>query len=205
MRRSLGASRNLHNQLQNMKRTSHTRPRPVLFIHGGGSADDYAADASLVASLQEALGESHAVQYPFLPQEPEPDLGRKKQIGRALSLTGGKVILAGHSLGASMLLKYLSETRSRKQVAGLFLLAAPFWSGDEDWKQGFVLPEGFADKLPDKVPVFLYHCQDDEEVPVAHLEVYARHLPHATVRKLPRGGHQFNNDLSLVARDMQSL
>jgi len=177
----------------------------VLFILGGGSKEDYAADANLVASLQEKLGEVYQVHYPFLPAEKTPDFGRKKQIGKQISLIKGKIVLVGHSLGASMLLKYLSETGIRKKIAGVFLIATPFWSGEEDWKQGFILHKDFADKLPKQVPLFFYHSKDDKEVPFEHLEQYAKCLPTATLRTISKGGHQFNNDLSLVAKDIESL
>lgn len=177
----------------------------VLFIQGGGEEADYVADSPLVASLQQALGNAYVVQYPRLPTEPEPDFGRLRQIGHALSLLPDNSSLVGHSLGASMLLKYLSKTSARHRLAGLFLLATPFWQGDEAWKQGLKLPPDFASRLPADVPIFLYHCQDDEEVPVDHLGLYAQQLPQAHVRRLPSGGHQFNQDASLVASDIKSL
>ncbi len=40
--------------------------------------------------------------------------------------------MAGHSFGASMLLKFLSENKVKQKVDGIFLIAAPFWDGDED-------------------------------------------------------------------------
>lgn len=177
----------------------------VLFIQGGGGEEDYAADTKLVASLQEVLGEAYVVHYPLLPNESVPDFGRKKQIGKEISLIKGEIILVGHSLGASMLLKYLSEIQIRKKIAGIFLISTPFWSGNEDWKHGLKLKEDFADKIHKSIPIFLYHSKDDEEVPFDHLELYAQHLPQATVRKITDGGHQLNNNLSNVAKDIKSL
>lgn len=177
----------------------------VLFIQGGGGNEDYNADAKLVASLREALGSAYTVHYPLLPDESSPDFGRTKQIGKEISLIKGEIILVGHSLGASMLLKYLSENKIKKKIAGIFLISTPFWSGQEDWKQGLKLDEDFPDKLPKNVPVFLYHCRDDEEVPFEHLSLYAQKLSQAIVREVRSGGHQFNNDLSIVAKDIKSL
>ena len=177
----------------------------VLFIQGGGGNEDYKADAKLVASLQEALGSDYIVHYPLLSDESSPDFGRRKQIGKEISLIKGEIILVGHSLGASMLLKYLSENEVKKKIAGVFLISTPFWSGHEDWKQGLKLHEDFPDKLPKNVPIFLYHCRDDEEVPFEHLSLYARKLRQATVREIGSGGHQLNNDLSIVAKDIKSL
>ncbi len=190
--------------------TTTQRPRrtihPLLFIQGGGGKEDYDADARLVASLREALGETYALHYPLLPADDSaPDFRRKAQIEREMQAIPGEIILVAHSLGASMLLKYLSESRTRRQIAGIFLIATPFWSGDEDWQQGLKLNADFADNLPKEVPIFLYHCRDDDVVPIDNLALYAQKLPQATVREIERGGHQFNNDLSLVAKDIRSL
>ncbi|GAB3642750.1 alpha/beta hydrolase [Spirosoma arcticum] len=177
----------------------------MLFIQGGGSKEDYEADKILVDSLQESLGEAYCMHYPRLPNESAPDLGRIKQIGKEISLIGGELILVGHSLGASMLLKYFSESEIKKKITAIFLISTPFWSGDEDWKEGFKLQEHFADKLSSEVPIFLYHCHDDEEVPFAHLAIYRQKLPWATFREIASGGHQLNNDLTIVANDIKSL
>jgi uncharacterized protein len=177
----------------------------VLFIQGGGGDEDYNADAKLVASLREALGNAYTVHYPLLPNESSPDFGRRKQIDKEISLIKGEIILVGHSLGASMLLKYLSENEVTRKIAGIFLISTPYWSGQEDWQQGLKLHEDFPDKLPKNVPIFLYHCRDDEEVPFDHLSQYAHKLLRATIREIGSGGHQLNNNLSLVAKDIKSL
>jgi uncharacterized protein len=177
----------------------------VLFIQGGGGKEDYDADAKLVTSLREALGKGYTVHYPFLSNDSSPDFGRRKQIRKEISLIKGGIILLGHSLGASMLLKYFSENEVKKKIDGIFLISTPFWSGDEDWKQGLKLREDFPDTLPKNVPIFFYHCRDDEEVPFEHLSVYAQKLPNAIVREIASGGHQLDNNLSLVAEDIKSL
>ena len=177
----------------------------ILFIQGGAGDEDHAADVQLVASLKASLGKDYVVHYPHLPNEESPDFGRIKQIDNEIARIKGVIILVGHSLGASMLLKYVSEKRDQKNIAGLFLISTPFWSGDEDWKQELKLPKDFAEKIPKHIPVFLYHSMDDEEVPIRHLDIYAEHLPQATIRKITTGGHQLNNDLSVVAEDIESL
>ena len=179
--------------------------KQVLFIQGGGGKEDYNADAKLVASLREAIGEAYTVYYPPMLDEHAPDFGRKKQIQQELVAIEGTVILVGHSLGASMILKLLSESQVDKKIEGIFLISTPFWSGDEDWVEGLKLQTNFAAKLPANVPVFLYHCSDDEEVPFDHLDRYAQKLQQAIVREIAGGGHQLDNDLSLVAKDIQSL
>jgi predicted alpha/beta hydrolase family esterase len=179
--------------------------KSILFIQGGAGEEDYAADSKLVDSLKKILGEDYTINYPPLPNESVPDFGRSKQIGKEISHGDGEIILVGHSLGASMLLKYLSENEVKKKISGAFLISTPFWSGDEDWKKGPKLKNNFAGTLPKNFPIFLYHCRDDEEVPFAHLALYRQKLSWATFREIPNGGHQLNNDLTIVASDIKSL
>jgi uncharacterized protein len=115
----------------------------------------------------------------------------------------GEVILAGHSLGASIVLKYLSEESLERPVAGVFLVATPYW-GAEDWKvDEYALQQDFASKLPEGLPIFFYHGRDDEVVPFEHLALYTERFPRATFREFDGSGHQFDDDLSEVARDIE--
>jgi uncharacterized protein len=177
----------------------------LIFFHGGGAQEDFDADAKLVASLKKTLGPDYAIHYPFLPDNGTPDLGRREQISHEIAASEDNIILVGHSLGASMLLACLSEVGIRKKIAGIFLLATPFWSGDEDWVKAFKLRPDFAERLNKKIPLFLYHCRDDEEIPFDHLTIYKEQLSWATCREIPVGGHQFNNDLTIVANDIRSI
>ena len=177
----------------------------VLFMHGGGEGA-YEEDKKLAASLQDALGVAYDVRCPKMPDEDRPVYEAwKERITKELDAPGGEVILVGHSLGASVLLKYLSEEEVEKLVAGLLLVAAPYW-GVEDWEVGeYALQEDFASKIPKEMTVFLYHSRDDEVVPFAHVALYAEKLPRATVREFEGCGHQFDDDLSEVARDIGRL
>jgi hypothetical protein len=54
-------------------------------------------------------------------------------------------------------------------------------------------------------PLVRYHGRDDEVVPpFSHLAMHAAQLPRAKLRELDGRGHQFNNDLAEVARDIAS-
>ena len=71
-----------------------------------------------------------------------------------------------------------------------------------------MLPPNFVSHtklLPEGLPVFLYHSRDDEWVPYAHLALYAEKLPQATIHEFDGRGHQFDGDLSEVARDIKEL
>jgi serine hydrolase len=180
----------------------------ILFIQGGG-AGAYKADQQLVVSLRRALGTAYELLYPNMPHESEPDYKNwKTQIGKKLGHLKNGAILVGHSLGGSFLLKYLSDEKVEKAIAGIFLIATPYWGGD-GWRyegyEALALPKDFPSKLPSGTPIFFYHSRDDEIVPFAHLTLYARKLPQATIHALDARGHQLRNDLSEVAADIKSL
>ena len=175
----------------------------ILFIQGGGEGA-HDVDALLVASLQRALGAGYEVRYPRMAGESEPDMQNwKAQIATELEALEGAVTLVGHSVGGATLLKYLSEERVEKPIAGLFLLAAPSWD-EKNWNfDDLKLPQDLATKLALIPRIFLYHNRDDEIVPFAHLALHAARLPRALVRESKKGGHQFGNDLANVASDIK--
>ena len=182
--------------------------REVLFIQGAGKGA-YKEDEKLIASLRQLLGREYEVHYPAMQNEDDADYETwKRQIEKNLAELDGVVIVVGHSLGASILIKCLAEGDTKK-ITGIFLIATPFWGGDKGWKyegyEALTLPEGPVDKLPANAPVFFYHSRDDEVVPFAHLALYAQKFPQATIRELNGRGHQLNNDLSEVVEDIKSL
>lgn len=174
----------------------------IKFFHGGGSQEDYDADKKLVESLKLHLGPGYSFHYPFLPDDGSPDFGRREQIKQEISQSVDGVVLVAHSLGASMLLACLSEFDINRKIAGIFLLATPFWQGEEDWVTPFKLRPDFPERLDKAIPLFFYHCRDDQEVSFSHLAVYEQRLPWATFREISVGGHQFNNGLKVVADDI---
>lgn len=177
----------------------------VVFIHGAG-ADGASADEKLVASLRAALGSDYTVLYPRLPDPSNPRYDAwRQQLADTFSACNGPVIVVGHSLGGSILLKYLSEEPVEQGIVGLFTLAAPFW-GMADWQADeYMLREDCAGRLPTGMPIFCYHSRDDDIVPFAHLAQYGGRLPQATLRVFVGRGHQFADDLSAVAADIASL
>ena len=179
--------------------------KQILFIQGAGEGA-YEEDEKLATSLQNELGIEYHVVYPQMPNEASPeDKAWMTRISKEIASLDGKVILVGHSAGGAVLLKYLLKEKIDKPIAGIFLLAIPYWGPEDDEADEYTLHEGFASQLPNGLPIFLYHSRDDEWVPFAHLAIYAEKLPGATIREFDGRGHQFNNDLSEVAADIKSL
>jgi predicted alpha/beta hydrolase family esterase len=175
----------------------------VLFIQGGGEGA-HAEDALLADSLKQALGADYELRFPQMPNESEPDPETwKPKITSELEQISGPVILVAHSLGGSILLNDLSEAKLNQAIAGLFLLAAPAWDGDQWSFDDLKLPGDIAEKLAVIPRIFFYHCQDDEVVPFSHLAIHRAQFPQAVTREFAKGGHAFSNDLTRVATDIQ--
>ncbi len=185
------------------------RPSPapsvidVLFIQGG-STGAYDADRPLADSLRDELGAGFEVRYPRMVDEDEPDVDAwGRQIDQELDAMPGDVVV-GHSIGASVVLKHLSERVPPERVRGLFLLATPSWGADDFWHwEACTLDPAATRRLTGRLPVALYHAADDEAVPFSHLARNHGLVPGASIHEIPEGGHQYANDLGFLARDIQ--
>jgi predicted alpha/beta hydrolase family esterase len=180
----------------------------VLFIHGAGKGA-YREDLLLVQSLEKELGFGFDIHYSEMPDEDNApyDLWKQK-IQNDIAAAAEPIILVGHSIGASYLAKILTEIKVATSVLGVFLVAPPFWGGEGWLYEGYealALPPDAAARFPKNTKVFLYQARTDEIVPFDHLALYANHFPRATVREIEKGGHQLNNDLSVVAKDIKEL
>lgn len=178
--------------------------KQLLFIQGAGEGA-YEEDKLLVASLQNALGPTYEVHYPRMVNEESPEYADwKAQIATELSRLEGEVVLVGHSMGGSVLLKVLYEAQVEKPIAGLFVIAAPYWGADEFWRWDEVqLPQDAAARLAAIPQIFFYHSRDDEIVPFDHLTHYAESFPQATIRASDGRGHQLGSDLADVAAEIK--
>ena len=176
--------------------------KQVLFIQGAGEGA-YGEDEALAENLRQQLGRDYDVRYPRMPNEADPDdEAWGKVITDEIADMGDDAILVAHSAGAVTLTLILARGLLTQKIAGVFLIGAPFF-GDGGWRvEGFEIPKDFGKRLPD-APLFLYHGTGDETAPIAHLDLYARAIPHAVVRRLEGRNHQLNDDLSEVADDIK--
>jgi predicted alpha/beta hydrolase family esterase len=181
-------------------------PKHVLFIHGAGDGA-YASDLALVTSLRNSLGSDYSLQYPQMPEEDNaPYAAWQAEIEARLAGLNGPVALVGHSVGGSVLLKFLCERPHVPRIAGVFAVATPYWGADEgvwQWEEG-TLPADAASKLAGNWPLIFYHSRDDAVVPFAHLALYAAKFPRATLRTVDGRDHQYGNDLTEVAADIEA-
>lgn len=180
--------------------------KQILFIHSAGPQGEHEGSSDLVAWLQQALSHEYNIQFPKMPDAGNPTYASwSKQLAKELDNVEEGVILVGHSLGGSVLLKYLSENPFKRSIAGLFLVSTPYW-GKQDWEiQEYMMEEDFASKLPPVPMVVLYHSRGDKIVPFSHLRAYAKKLPNAFVCELEGNDHQYSRGLPELAQDIKSL
>jgi uncharacterized protein len=178
--------------------------KQVLLVQGAGEGA-HEEDAKLAESVRKELGPDYEVRYPAMPNEGDPDDDAWGDVIAAeLADMGEDAVLVGHSAGAAALCMFLATRDLELRVAGIFLISAPFF-GEGGWQvEGFTMPKDFGLRFPD-APVFLYHGSEDETAPIAHLDLYARAIPHAVVRRLEGRNHQLNDEMTEVARDIESL
>jgi len=178
----------------------------VLFIQGGGEGTHDEWDNEILESLERELGPDYAVRYPRMPHEADPKYADwKAAIKRELAGLGDGAILIGHSIGGTILIRTLTDDPPKLTVGGIFLIAAPF-VGDGGWHSKEI--ETLSDlgrNLPEQTPIYLYHGSKDETAPFGHIDLYAKAIPQAVVRRLSGRDHQLNNDMSEVAADIRRL
>jgi len=163
----------------------------IVFIQGAGRNVHDGWDRKLVDSLERELGLE--VTYPLMPDEADPHYAAWKPVLRDVIADGA--ILVGHSVGGTMLLHALAEDPEIKPRA-LILIAAPY-IGAGGWPSDELAARTHFDL---NVPVVLFYGSADTTVPTAHMDLYAKAIPNATVHVLAGRDHQLNNDLSEVAR-----
>ena len=178
----------------------------VLFIHSAGSQSGEQGSSPFVKQVRQSLGSGFRIMCPAMPAPTKPSYeGWTLKLETLLRSEKPPPILVGHSLGGSVLLKYLSEHKPKVPAAGLFVVAAPYW-GSTQWNvEEFVLRKGFARSLPDSLEICLYQSRDDDVVGIDHLSRYSRAIPQATVRLVDRGGHTFKDGLRELNDDIRAL
>ena len=185
----------------------HGHPKKVLFIHSGGPQGIHEGSNDLLNYLKDMLGPGYEVLCPQMPDPENPEYIEWKRLlaKEIMALDDEELILVGHSLGGSVLLKYLSEEECDKRIAGLFIVAAPYW-GKRHWRvDEYALQKNFSSRLPPIRKIFLYHSRNDEVVPFKHLDFYADKLPDAIVRRFENRRHLFVMGLPELVDDIKNL
>jgi predicted alpha/beta hydrolase family esterase len=181
--------------------------RTILFIHSAGSQEgEHEGSNDLLRRLREGLGVGVTLLAPRMPSPDNPTYASwKKALDALIPTLPDEVVLVGHSLGGSVLLKYLSEEAFTPRIAGMVLIAMPYW-GVQDWDVSeYMLREDFPTGLPAIRPLYLYQSDNDDVVSPDHVKYYATLLPTATVRTPAGMGHLFAKPCPELIDDIHGL
>ena len=178
--------------------------KKILFAHSAGPQYGRGKGSyDLVRYLKGKLSKEFKIVFPKIEKPNSPTYQKyKKMFDSEFSEITEPVVLVGHSLGSSTLLKYLSEEKPNISISGLFLVATPHWKSN---MKEFQLRDKFQASLKSIPAVFLYHSKKDTEVPFEHLAFYERSFKSVTVRKLPGKNHLFSKGLPELVSDIRSL
>lgn len=163
--------------------------------------------------LEKSLGRGYEVITPRMPlQDNAKYRDWKIMFERHLALLGKNPILIGSSLGGVFLAKYLSENKLTKKALSVFLVCPPFDNSlpGEDLVGGFTLKTDLSLIQKNCKNLHLLFSKDDETVPPAHAEKYAKKLKDAhIVMYKSKNGHfritRFPEIVTIIKNDAKQV
>ncbi len=178
--------------------------KKIFFAHSAGPQyGEGKGSYNLVKYLRSKLYGAYDILFPKIAEPKAPTYAKfKAMFVSSLAKITEPVILIGHSLGGSLLLKYLSEEKPDISIAGLFLVSTPHWKSN---MKEFELKENFQNSLKEIPAVFLYRSKNDADVPVDNLQFYKSAFNNAVVHELPGKEHIFTKGLPELVSDIKSL
>lgn len=158
------------------------------------------------SNLAEALGEGYELFYPSMPNSFNAKYVEWKiWFEKYIPLLTEDVILLGHSLGGSFLVKYLSEEVFPRRIRATFIIAAPFDQDEDRALVEFVPPPSLGLLEQQGGRLFFYHSLDDTIVSPAEIEKYKKHLPHARYQIFDSYGHFLQAEFPEIVADIRSV
>ncbi|MEZ0482869.1 alpha/beta hydrolase [Planococcus sp. SSTMD024] len=179
--------------------------RQVLFIHSAGPQGEQEGSSGLLQYLREQLDAEFQVIAPKMPDPDDPHYRPwKHALQKEIASLDDGAIVVTHSLGGSVLFKFLSEEAPEKPFAKIITVAAPYWESNSQWAvEEFLLEENFGCHMPPLPEIVLFHSAGDPIVPFSHSQKYSKKLSNATLRKLPGNDHLFPNGISELVSEIR--
>lgn len=158
-------------------------------------------------NLEKNLGKEFEVILPEMPSRWNAKYAEWKiWFEKLIPFLDPSVILIGHSLGGTFLVKYLSENMLSKKIEALFLVAPAFYDKKaNDFLADFLLPDNFARLERQAEKIFIYQSKDDPIVPFSDSEKFKSMLREAVVRVLVDRGHFNQEEFPELVEDIKSL
>lgn len=184
--------------------------KQILIIRGGESFEKYEDFLQYIKTIQIdpyekkknwrdwiiwALSETHDVLVPLMPCKQNAEYEPWKiWFERHLEfITEPEPIIIGHSLGASFLLKWLSENKFPKKISQLHLIAP--WVSDDvplnlERIKTFKADQAKFGNIPGQcLKVHLWHSEDDTVVPYNNAQIIKTVMPEVILHSFKDRGH----------------
>jgi predicted alpha/beta hydrolase family esterase len=177
----------------------------ILLIQGAGNVTTE-EEQVIVDALNSKLGDAFTIIYPPIPDADNPTyLAWDTVLTTNLNNLSGNVILLGHSLGASVILKHFSKEAVPDKIIGTILFGAPFWK-DQNWDVSeYVIEDDCLANLSKLENLYFYYSTDDEVIPHSHLESYQKLMPQANWRIVSGVDHSYHGAIPEMIKDIREL
>ena len=177
----------------------------ILLIQGAGNVTTE-EEKVIVDALRIQLGDGFTIIYPPMPDADHPSyLAWEAVLTTNLKSLSGKVILLGHSLGASIILKHFSMEPVPDKVIGMILFGVPYWK-NQNWDVSeYVIEDDFVANLSTLDNIYFYHSMDDEVIPNHHFEAYRKLIPKGHWRVLSGMDHSYHGAIPNMIKDIREL
>lgn len=149
---------------------------------------------SWVDNITTDLGESYEVIIPLMPNKQSADYEAWKiWFERYLKFIKDKAIIIGFSLGATFILKYLSENDLPKKISQLHLVSTCVVDEISYFSEKLNTFEFDISKI-ERIKnmcsdIHIWHSMDDNIVPILNGELVYKYLPNANFHKFMDRGH----------------
>ena len=177
----------------------------ILLIQGAGlvTTDE---EQVIVDALKAELGEGFRIVYPPIPDADNPSYQAWDSVLTAsLERLSGKVILLGHSLGGSVVLKHFSKEPIPDKIIGMILFGVPYWK-DQNWDVSeYVIEDDFVGNLSKLDNIYFYYSTDDEVIPKYQFESYQKLMPQALYRVFSDTDHSYHKAIPNMIADIRDL
>ena len=99
--------------------------RQILFVQGAGDEVHEKWDSQLVGSLRRELGPGYEIRYPLMPNEADPTFATwHMALDRELAALQNGAVVAGHSIGGTILINALAESAPEAALGAIVLIVA---------------------------------------------------------------------------------
>ncbi len=180
----------------------------ISFLHSMPISVEYLEKQTWRDSLQSDLGETFKVVRLQMPNKINAKYEEWKiYFHRYIEILGDDLILLGHSLGATFLVKFLAEETIKNTISRVILVAVPFGEKRTGPSLGdftFECSTNF-EAVNSDLKITLFASDNDKMITKDDVEKYQKVIKNLEVKTLPDRGHfsqgEFPELISCIKRE----